>query len=182
MVQLQQKRLARHGIFHDKHCGITSNSYIFAGGTTMPKHPTLRTNLQGLTLTIPSYSNPADSQVGRWDDLATTHPPALRSNLTCCEQHLLRWSPFEGDWPFHASRLCSLWNNSQLTVAWLLLYGITALGNTCTVRRTFCNPWCCLLRTVWGWHSPVDCIVVAGQLLGDQVHDLISFLSSDAQA
>ena len=117
--------------------------FCFPGGTKMPNHPTLPTNLQGLALTIPSYSNPDDSQVGRWDDLATTHPPALRSNLTCCEQYLPRWSSFEGDWSFHALRLHSLSSNSQLTVAWLLLYDITVLGNTCTVRHTFCSVKSC---------------------------------------
>ena len=48
-------------------------------------------------------------------------------------------------------------------------------------QKLCCNPWRCLLRIVWGWHSPVDCILVAGQLLGDQIHDALSIFSSDAQ-
>ena len=126
-------------VFMTSIAGSPQTVKFFAGGTTMPDHPTLRTNLQELTLAIPSYSNPADSQVGRWDDPATAHPPALRINLRHCEWCLPKWLPFAGDRPFHASQLCLFQNNSQLTVAWLLFYGITALRNICTVRHTFCS-------------------------------------------
>ena len=52
-------------VFMTSIAGSPQTVKFFAGGTTMPDHPTLRTNLQELTLAIPSYSNPADSQVGR---------------------------------------------------------------------------------------------------------------------